>query len=106
MEASNNLTLEFIAIMFGFIGVVISPLVAYYAAKRKIGAEILLINIDTIKGWSEARKSFETEIAELHDELNAERLKRREERVKYEKKIEDLKAEIKELTEKLEDCTK
>jgi len=101
MNLDVRLVLEFIALL----GVVAGPVIAYLAAKRHSDAEVLLIDISTIKGWSEARIQFEEEIANLHNEVNAEQDKRREERKKYLAKIECLENTIRQMEKKLRDCT-
>ena len=87
------------------LGVIVGPLIAYFAAKRKIGAEVLLIDIETIKGWTEVRKSWAEELSELHTALVNEQNKRREERTKYLVRILELEEQIRELKKKLKECT-
>jgi hypothetical protein len=100
MQLENPPIFELIALL----GIVVGPLIAYFAAKRKIGAEVLLIDINTIKGWGEARREMEGEIAGLRNALEISETKRRADREKYLKKIDELQAELDEYAEKLKDC--
>lgn len=93
-----------IAEILAILGMVVGPFIAYLAAKRKIGAEVLLIDIETIKGWSEARKAFEAEIAELHIDLAAEQNLRRDDRTKYLEQIAKLERTIRDLEDRVQDC--
>ena len=98
MNATTFPIFEIIAIL----GIVLGPIIAYFAAKRKIGAEVLLIDISTIKGWSEVRKGFEAEISSLHKKLREERDKRRLEREMYLKQIAALEEELRVVLQLLE----
>ena len=89
-----NLTGFPILELIAFAGIIAGPIIAYLASRRKIGAEVLLIDINAIKGWSEQRRSFEKEIACLHNSLRDERSKRRSEREIYLKKIDEMRAEL------------
>lgn len=97
LDANVRVILEIIALF----GVVVGPAIAYLAAKRKIGAEVRLIDIETIKGWSEQRKNFEREIAELHQELSDEQDRRRADRATYHEQIEDLYEQLSVMRKKL-----
>ena len=87
--------------IIALLGIVVGPGVAYLAAKRKIKSEVLLIDINTIRGWSAQRKSFENEIAELHQALSDEQDQRRADRERYLLQIDALQMEVSELRERL-----
>ena len=84
----------YIPYILALLGLVVGPTIAYFAAKYKVMAEVRLIDINTIKSWSEARKAFEKEISALHAELSVERAKRREERKKYLKQLDELEKKL------------
>ena len=97
----NNLPIfEIIA----FLGIVTGPVLAYWFARRKSKAEILLIDINTIKGWSEQRRNSEKERAELRQALSDEQNLRRSDREKYLKKIDEIQKELSVLRDKLREC--
>ena len=100
MDLTTRTIFEFIA----FLGIIVGPVIAYFAARRKIGAEVLLIDINAIKGWAEYRKSSEKEIAGLHQDLSDEQDKRRAERERYLKKIDNIHQELVTIRVQLSDC--
>lgn len=79
MDLTNFPWTEILAL----IGVIGGPLAGYFAAKRMTDAKILLMNIDAIQQWSDRRRAFEDEIAELHEDLALEQKRRRDEREEY-----------------------
>lgn len=87
---NSALLLEILPVLAIFAG----PLVTYLIARRKAGAELLLADLQAVKNWAELRKSYETELKELHDALSEERDKRRNDAEKHEKQIEEIQEEL------------
>ena len=100
MDEARPLLLELLAIL----ALVLGPLLTYSIAKKKQAPELLLADLQAVKGWSEQRRSYEAEVAELHVELIAERDRRREERETYLALIDEIKEEVKQLRRDLKNC--
>lgn len=99
-----NDTLSVVLALFALMGTVAAPILAFLIARRKVGGEVLLADIEAVKGWSDQRKRFEEEIQQLHEDLISERAKRREERLQYDIEIDSIRTELAVLRAALEEC--
>lgn len=74
---------EILKILLGLlavVGTVTGPLLAYLVSSKKLGGELLLSDIEAVRGWAELRDHYENTIEQFHLDLLTEREKRREER--------------------------
>jgi len=93
--------LELLAVLVLIVG----PVSTYIIARRKVGPEVLLADINAVKGWSEQRANYEKELTDLHNALMEEQEKNRRNRQEYYKTLADLEDENERLRDSLEELS-
>jgi flagellar motility protein MotE (MotC chaperone) len=82
--------------------------ISYLAARRKIGAEVHLVEAKTLRERNAVRRELENDLGQLSEALREERDGRREDRDKFAKRIAELEftyqQTIAALQEKLQTC--
>lgn len=90
--------------VLALLGTLGGPLLGYSVARRKLAGEVLVADLEAIKGWNVQRKSFEEDLRTLHEELISEREKRRSDRLQYEAELDAIRDDMRLLRLALDEC--
>lgn len=104
MTLTTDNLISIVMAVLALIGTLGGPLLGYSVAQRKLAGEVLVADLEAIKGWNAQRKSFEDDLGALHEELISEREKRRADRLQYEADLDVIRDEMRLLRLALDEC--